>query len=383
MATSRDLPPRKQPRIGDFFRRSEPTSTGSDSSATSVNLPTSGLEVPADSATADGSDELELAEEGDGDERLTSFGGQEPSRSAGCSGEGGANTMPDSRGGDYGLIYMHVRDLSDDQKYTLLTKPFVPDSSFSFPVYVDSSGRKRSFQRSWLQTFPGLVYSPSVNGGFCKHCALFGKGQSGQSLGNLVSRPLTNLRKATEILRDHFFGKDGTGRLSHTHAVADAMTFVQHMEQRVQPIDMLLSTAAAKQIAENRLKLKSILKTVILCGRQNLSLRGHRDHSTSTSVNKGNFLALLEFRAEAGDSVLSKHFESASSRCTYTSKTIQNELIIVCGSYISEKIFSVIADEATDSANCEQLSMVLRFVDADMNIREEFLGFTECKDGVT
>ena len=53
---------------------------------------------------------------------------------------------------------------------------------------------------SWLQTFSGSVYSPSVNGGFCKHCVLFGKASSGQSLGISVSRPLTNLRKATEIL---------------------------------------------------------------------------------------------------------------------------------------------------------------------------------------
>ena len=81
-----------------------------------------------------------------------------------------------------------------------------------------------------------------------------------------------------------------------------------------------------------------------------------------------------------------------SSRITYTSKTIQNELIHACGSYIRDKIleevkaaghYSIIADETTDTSNSEQLSIVLRFVDADLNVREEFLGFKECKSGIT
>ncbi len=43
----------------------------------------------------------------------------------------------------------------------------------------------------------------------------------------------------------------------------------------------------------------------------------------------------------------------------------------------------MIADEATDASNREQLSIVLRFVDAELNAREEFLGFAECDSGVT
>ena len=46
--------------------------------------------------------------------------------------------------------------------------------------------------------------------------------------------------------------------------------------------------------------------------------------------------------------------------------------------------FSLIADEATDAANCEQLSIVLRFVDSEnLSVREKFLGFTECKSDVS
>ena len=64
----------------------------------------------------------------------------------------------------------------------------------------------------------------------------------------------------------------------------------------------------------------------------------------------------------------------------------------MCGSYISEHIlenvrvatyFFLIADETTDASNSEQLSIVLHFVDENLSVREEFLGFAECKSGVS
>ena len=115
-----------------------------------------------------------------------------------------------------------------------------------------------------------------------------------------------------ETLRKHFVGNDGQGKLSHVHAMSDAEYFTHCMEQRAQPINRLLNTALAKQIDENRQKVMSILKTVIFCGQQNIPLRGHHDDSTSGAINKGNFDALLQFRAEAGDTVLANHFKTAS-----------------------------------------------------------------------
>ena len=40
--------------------------------------------------------------------------------------------------------------------------------------------------------------------------------------------------------------------------------------------------------------LRAIISTTILCGKQNISLRGHPDDSTTVaSVNKGNFHPIL------------------------------------------------------------------------------------------
>lgn len=58
----------------------------------------------------------------------------------------------------------------------------------------------------------------------------------------------------------------------------------------------------ADSISTNRKLLASIFKTIALCGRQSLPLRGHRDNITNIetveTANFGNFWALLNFRVE-------------------------------------------------------------------------------------
>ena len=79
-----------------------------------------------------------------------------------------------------------------------------------------------------------------------------------------------------------------------------------------------LSSERSGHIAE---KLMSIAETVIFCGRQGLAFRGHRDGTPSTKEDlHGNFLALLQFRVQAGDLILKHHLDNAGN-ALYTSKT--------------------------------------------------------------
>ena len=80
-----------------------------------------------------------------------------------------------------------------------------------------------------------------------------------------------------------------------------------------------------------------------------------------------------------------------SRNAMYTNKEVQNEMIVVCGDIIQNKIlqriqnalfFSVITDEATNAAYDEQLSISIRFVENGVPL-EKFLCFHECKSGVT
>ena len=68
-------------------------------------------------------------------------------------------------------------------------------------------------------------------------------------------------------------------------------------------------------------------------------------------------------------------------------------MISCCGQLITELIvrkikenklfFSILADETSDCSNQEQLSLVIRYVDSDCVIREEFLGFLHCDLGLS
>ena len=286
---------------------------------------------------------------------------------------------------------------TNDEMFVLLKNCFVPSSSYSFPAR-DISGRQRLFQHSWLSKYNELCYSVTDNGGYCKFCVLFAKySPSVARLGVLIEKPFTNFKKASEILGNHFHGTSqggaSKGRHSHQAAVEAAMSFLAFMENRELAIDAQLSSIRRENIAKNRLKLKSIVETIIFCGRQGIPLRGHRDNNPNVQenalANHGNFLALLHFRAHSGDDVMKNHLENAKGNARYTSHVVQNQLITICGDLIREKLlenirnarfFSVIADEATDTANVEQLSLSIRFVQNNAPC-EKFFGFLKCETG--
>ena len=45
--------------------------------------------------------------------------------------------------------------------------------------------------------------------------------------------------------------------------------------------------------------------------------------------------------------------------------------------------FSIIADEVRDCSNTEQLSLILRYVDSNCQVKEEFVKFIECDAGTS
>ena len=161
--------------------------------------------------------------------------------------------------GDMGRVVklQQERQLTAHKKYHALTKHFVPGPSYVFPP-VPCGKQQRSFQRTWLTKYSGLVYSESEGGGYCKYCVLFG--QAPYSVPNfkatLVTLPLTNLKKATEKLRGHFYGTGGnTPRKYHLQAVEKAESFKSVMENKLLSIDQQLSSIRAKIVSQNRKKM--------------------------------------------------------------------------------------------------------------------------------
>ncbi len=97
-----------------------------------------------------------------------------------------------------------------------------------------------------------------------------------------------------------------------------------------------------KNIAANREKLRSIIKCLVFCGKQNLALRKNRSGSFSatssdTETNPGNFLALLKFRIDAGDTALGTSFllqGRGPKNPTYCLPQIQNYRLECIGGWI-------------------------------------------------
>ena len=189
------------------------------------------------------------------------------------------------------------RALSNSEKYYLLTNHSVPPHNYKFPSH-ECGKQKRHFQLSWLSKFNGLVYSELDGGSYCKYCVLFGQPSSSVHalVGTFITRPLTHLGKASEKLREHFHGvKGGSARKYHLQAVQMAESFINVMSKKQLPIDQQISQVRVVTVEKNRQLLKSIADTIILCGRQGIALRGHRDTLKNldldnvTKTNPGNF----------------------------------------------------------------------------------------------
>nr|XP_047137463.1 52 kDa repressor of the inhibitor of the protein kinase-like [Hydra vulgaris] len=284
---------------------------------------------------------------------------------------------------------------NDHELLSLINNVWVPDKCFKFPLTGKS--RKRRFLLKWLDDFSWLCYSKIEDGAYCLPCTLFGTNLPNKyALCKLFKEPFNTWRNAVKVFNDHEKTVDGL----HIKSMHCYNMLLSRAKNNSFPIEVSLDSSRKQRIEENKKKLESIVKTIIFLGRSDMPLRGHRDDrkyqgeigESSKNTGLGNFIELLNFRVDAGDLILKEHLLSAPKNSTYISKTIQNELIECCGNAIEEvllndikksKYFSIIADEASDCATIEQLSIVIRYVDLNSNIKEVFLCFFECKTGTS
>jgi hypothetical protein len=67
----------------------------------------------------------------------------------------------------------------------------------------------------------------------------------------------------------------------------------QQMEVNGTSVRQEMSTTYRKDVEVNRRNIRRILELILVMGRQNIALTGHDE--SGTSVNKGNFLELLQY----------------------------------------------------------------------------------------
>lgn len=192
-----------------------------------------------------------------------------------------------------------------------------------------------------------------------------------QPLKGLVTEPFINFKKGIELLKIHGLTN------YHKLCTEKGSSFIQNYNTGGSKfINNILCDKTKSIVEANRKRLTSIIKTIIFCGHNNFSLRGHRDDGildTESSITgkEGVFRSLLAFRIDSGDNILKDHMKSCGKSSTMISKTIQNEIIHVLHQVITDSIvknikknvfFSIICDETTDVSTKEQLSFSIRYV---------------------
>lgn len=172
--------------------------------------------------------------------------------------------------------------------------------------------------------------------------------------------------------------------------------FLRIFNNKQNSVAVQLDTKLKLEIEENRLFIQPIIETILLCGRQGLALRVHKDYgpinfeTTFPSENDGNFRALLRYRVNGGDKKFLQRLQNCPRNATYMSSGIQNQIIDIIGSIIIKKLvnkinrsncFTVLADETCDISGTEQFSLCVRYFDSDTKMmREDFLKFVPVVD---
>jgi len=245
---------------------------------------------------------------------------------------------------------------------------------------------KRYCCREWFEKFDFICYSESLDGLFCLAC-LFFPDTGHRRPNNLIKDPYRNWKDAVSDLKSH------TATEYHMNSMAKLNAFKSTYMQPTNRIDVNIESANLERVRKNRDILQSIIQCIEFCGRQGISLRGHRDdgiEDDDSNVNKGNFKALLQFRADAGDTTLKSHIELCARNASYTSKVTQNDLLVCVKEFIQRHIVNEInkqsigpyfgfqCDEVTDSSNWEQLGIVVRYTVDDKPV-ERLLEFIDCE----
>ncbi|XP_060846074.1 zinc finger MYM-type protein 1-like [Rhopalosiphum padi] len=273
--------------------------------------------------------------------------------------------------------------LTDADRYLILKDVWIPPATY--PLLDCNAKRGLKFKHHWLNAHNWLAYSEKYQGAFCKFCVVFSKvgGVGGQKLGTLVVEAFTNYKKATE--------KHGNLEY-HKTALLKYDNFLNIYSNKSSSIITRIDSERTKQIETNRKRLIPIIECIMLCGQQEIALRGHKDYgpicfSSESNENEGNFRAILKYKTKDIDYM--KSYLETQSKNKYISNRTQNEIIETCGDIILKKIvkivnesgfFSVLVDETTDVSVKEQLTLCVRYLSGsgeNVCINESFLKFIE------
>ncbi|XP_006867671.1 PREDICTED: zinc finger MYM-type protein 1 [Chrysochloris asiatica] len=237
-------------------------------------------------------------------------------------------------------------------------------------------GKSRSIKKSCYSN-QYLENSGKKDVTFCYSCQLFCQKIFSSGRESFTTQRISNWKKTMEKFRKH--------EKSEMHL--KSLQFWREYQFTDEAVNNNLSVHSKKN-EENKDFLKFIIETILFLGKQCLPFR--RNDQSVSSINKGNFLELLEIRAkDKGEGT----FQLMNSQVDfYNSSQVQTEIIEIIKTVMLQDIvneinvssaFSVICDEITDSTTKGQFSVCIRYpqkTSKTILIKERFVGFIDIEE---
>ena len=159
---------------------------------------------------------------------------------------------------------------------------------------------KRRFRHAWLVKYaPWLAYSSKLKGAVCIYCILFAQKVHRGFQGAFITTAFRKYKDFNECARNHMSSS------WHMCSQQGAENFMAVKRNPNKEIVCQLDDFIKRIVEANRQKLFSILSTILLCGTNDLALRGKEG-------SKGNMHQLLNFRIEAGDKITKNDLDTAA-----------------------------------------------------------------------
>lgn len=258
------------------------------------------------------------------------------------------------------------------------------------PKNVPSDDKGRYFSKKWFYRNLSngekvrrqwLMYSEVKNTVFCFPCLLFSNDTRKCPFSN---NGFNDWQHLNPYIPDHEKSK------SHLNNFITWKELEKGLHMGVS-IDSEFEKSITKEKEKWRNILKIIIDVILFCSKINLALRGTTEKIGD--LNSGIFLQLIELISQYSP-VLAQHVQEvrqSNFHTSYFSPTIQNEIIVLLGKTIRNKIISIkeakyygiMFDCTPDVSHKEQMSQIIRYVkiaDSEISIEESFVDFIHSKE---
>ncbi|XBI03917.1 hypothetical protein VPH35_132281 [Triticum aestivum] len=274
--------------------------------------------------------------------------------------------------GDPGLripLDSFAPNIRDDVRFAYIRMGATQPTSCTFPPNRDG----RCFRPQWYKDFVWLEYSVTTHKAYCFCCYLFKHDRIDDKFGHDVFSKLDFdcWKNAVAAFRKHVGGPCSIHNISKT-ACDDFKNQGASVKSKV-------TTYSQGSLVKYETRVDTSLGIVSYLALQGEPFRGHDE--SSSSLNKGNFLELLDWVKERIPEVKVAFDELCPQNAKMTSGTIQKELVKHCATAVTTVIkeemgdclFTVLIDECRDISVKEQMAVVVRYVSTSSCKRKDKL----------